>query len=86
MREIRRVKAGRRQESCAGLQRALEDLRRQRADCLLLGCTELPIAFKQSQLGARSEALPTIDPTDLLARACVDAARGSGASLRGKTV
>ncbi len=47
----------------------LEELEKQGAEILILGCTELPIAFSQYQLPGRC-----IDPTTVLAEAAVRAA------------
>lgn len=54
----------------------LSELRELGAECLLLGCTELPLAFAQYHLPG-----PYIDPTDVLAHAAVQAA---GYPLKGE--
>lgn len=54
----------------ADLARAIAALRDQGAGAILLGCTELPLAF----LGREHEGLPLIDPTLILARALIRAA------------
>lgn len=47
------------------------------ADALIAACTELPIVLQQSDV-----AVPLIDPTDVLARAAVGAARATDATVR----
>lgn len=68
------VKAGRLDFSRLPVERVLADVKEQGAEVLVLGCTELPVAF--AALG-RIEG--TIDPTRVLARAAVAAV---GAPLR----
>ncbi len=41
-------------------------LAQQGAQCMILGCTELPVAFSRWET-----SLPTVDPTEILARAAV---------------
>ena len=53
----------------AALQRALADLRRQQVEAVILGCTELPLAFP----GPTVDGLPVLDPTWLLAQALIQA-------------
>lgn len=55
----------------------VSEMKEKGAEILILGCTELPIAF---DILGRTE-LPVIDPTDVLARAAV---RFSGAPLKTK--
>lgn len=52
------------------LAQAIAALRRQGAEAILLGCTELPLAFP----GREHEGVPLIDPTLALARALIRAA------------
>ncbi len=54
----------------AGLTRAIAALRDQGAEAIILGCTELPLAFPQRSL----DSLPLVDPTLALARALIGAA------------
>lgn len=54
----------------ADLARAIAALRAQGAEAILLGCTELPLAFP----GREHEGLPLVDPTLALARALIRAA------------
>ena len=65
------VKAGRETFPIAPLQAAIDRLTAAGASAFLLGCTELPPAFRQYGLRAS-----TIDPTDLLAREIVRFAGG----------
>lgn len=50
----------------------LEDLRRRGAQTMILGCTELPIAFEQHRIG-----YPFIDPTSALAKSAIRFAGGA---------
>ena len=71
------VKAGFIDGECkADLLAAAEHLAQAGAEILILGCTELPLLFPQChqiELDGRTVAL--IDPTDILARRCVQLAR-----------
>lgn len=61
------VKAGRGPETYgADMNAVVESLRRQGAGYFILGCTELPLAAEQMGL-----AVPTIDPTEELAKAAI---------------
>ena len=51
------------------LQQAINSLRQQGAQAIILGCTELPLAFTQPQV----DGIPLIDPTNILARALIRA-------------
>jgi aspartate racemase len=51
----------------AGLEHGIADLRRQGAEAIILGCTEMPLAFPEGSY----EGLPLIDPTLALARALI---------------
>lgn len=66
------VKAGNMDFSALDIGAVIEDVKSKGAEILILGCTELPIAF--DIIG--EVALPTIDPTNVLARAAVQAAGG----------
>lgn len=68
------VKAGKPFPEPARLQEMAQRLLKQGAQALILGCTELPIAFAGMEL-----PLPAVDPTDALACAAV---RFAGAKLR----
>lgn len=63
------VKAGKNFEDLDKIHAMVAHLQAQGAQGLILGCTELPIAFEPWQT-----ALPTFDPTLILARAAVTAA------------
>lgn len=63
------VKAGKAFEDVDKIHAMVEHLQVQGAQGLILGCTELPIAFEPWQT-----AIPTFDPTNILARAAVTAA------------
>ena len=60
------VKAGNWQLDLAPVRAALRDLLHRRAETLILGCTELPVAFGRIDFG-----VPTLDPTQVLAEAVV---------------
>ena len=60
------VKAGKRGFDCSAFEQELLAMRAQGAECFVLACTELPIAFEQYRLN-----FPALDPTDVLARAAV---------------
>lgn len=64
------VKAGRRAFDTSGVERAVRALEAEGASHMVLGCTELPIAFERYNISAR-----TVDPTAALARAAVAAAK-----------
>ena len=66
------VKADRWDFSDVDIDGVIAEMRGLGAEILILGCTELPIAF--SLIGEVD--LPTIDPTDVLARAAIKAAGG----------
>ena len=63
------VKAGKAFTDLQRVNTMIDRLRKQGAQGLILGCTELPIAFASWQT-----AIPTFDPTLILARAAVTAA------------
>jgi aspartate racemase len=51
----------------ADLERGVADLRRQGAEAIILGCTEMPLAFPEGSF----EGVPLIDPTLVLARSLI---------------
>jgi aspartate racemase len=51
----------------ADLERGIAALRTQGAEAIILGCTEMPLAFPETEI----EGLPLIDPTWVLARALI---------------
>ena len=65
------VKAGNWQLDLAPVRTALRDLLHRGAETLILGCTELPVAFGRIDFG-----VPTLDPTQVLAEAVVRTALG----------
>lgn len=75
------VKAGYTQGHCADqLRAAISHLQSRDAKVQILGCTELPLIFAQTdnfQIGEESVAL--VDPTDVLAKRCVQLAQPSEA-------
>lgn len=70
------VKAGNRQIDLTGFYTAMDDLLARGAKALVLGCTELPVAFSEFGIDR-----PGIDPTHVLAAAAV---RAVGAPLKGE--
>lgn len=60
------VKAGKAYPHVEKIQKMQERLKQQGVECMILGCTELPIAFAQWDT-----SIPTIDPTDVLARSAI---------------
>lgn len=60
-------------EARALFQRAIHELKERGADCVILGCTEIPLVVDEA-----SSPLPTLDSTRLLARYAVDAAMKDG--------
>jgi aspartate racemase len=60
--------------SVAVFERAIERMRREGCDAVILGCTEIPLI-----VGDANSALPTLDSTRLLARAALQrSVRGAG--------
>jgi aspartate racemase len=55
------------QEAVSRLTRAAEALVRRGAKAVVLGCTEIPLAIRGSQLAG----VPVFDPTDVLASALI---------------
>ena len=62
------VKAGKRDYDTSAVRAALDRLTAQGAECFILGCTELPIAFADYSIPA-----PVLDPTSVLAEAALRA-------------
>ena len=73
------VKAGFTEGQCrADLQAAIDHLAQRGAGVILLGCTELPLVFPQTeQFEAAGQMVVLLDPTLLLASACVRHARAA---------
>ena len=69
----RGVKAGRPEWNTAPLADTLRDLEKRGAQAVILGCTELPLAFNIYHINSRA---PLIDPTAVLARQAILAAGG----------
>jgi aspartate racemase len=67
------IKAGRTTGACAErVQQALRHLVAQGAEAVVLGCTELPLVFTGGgAVEFAVDGVPVIDPTAVLARACV---------------
>jgi aspartate racemase len=63
---IRAAKLGRLAQACELLGEAARALVRRGAGVVLMGCTEIPLALTEAEAG-----VPLVDPTDVLARACV---------------
>jgi len=53
-------------ETTAGFVEAIEDLGSRGADCVILGCTEIPLIISES-----NSSLPVLDSTRLLAKYAV---------------
>jgi aspartate racemase len=75
----RGVKAGFTNGECADdIIAAVESLLLQRVEVILLACTELPLLFPQAATVTRKgRSAHLVDPTDVLARCCVEFARGT---------
>ena len=69
------VKAGIMDFSDLDIDSVISEMKEKGAEVLILGCTELPIAFDI----IRQKVIPTVDPTEVLARAAV---RFAGAPLK----
>ncbi|WP_432240298.1 amino acid racemase [Herbaspirillum robiniae] len=74
------VKAGHTQGRCQDDIRAgLDDLVRQGAEVVILGCTELPLLLPFAELMLEDgKRIALVDPTDTLARRCVEFAGAAG--------
>lgn len=70
MRAIRLVKAGRSDEAATILRRKAEDLVDRGCSRVAMACTEIPLALSAVERELRTQLL---DPTEALARACVEA-------------
>jgi len=66
MEQIRLIKAGKIMEAKKNLLRVVDNLIDRGATHVLAGCTEVPLALKNSDL-----RIPLIDPMDLLAKECI---------------
>jgi aspartate racemase len=79
----RGVKAGFTEGECAeDLLRALTSLARRGAEVIVLGCTELPLILAQNEaFPVAGKTVAVLDPTDILARKCVDLSRQAGLRL-----
>ena len=75
----RGVKAGFTNGECADdIIAAVESLLLQQVEVILLACTELPLLFPQAATVTRKgRSAHLVDPTDVLARCCVEFARGT---------
>lgn len=62
------VKAGKTAWPTGEITRAVADLAAQGAQAVVLGCTELPVAFASYHI---ESALPLLDPTELLAKGAI---------------
>ncbi len=65
------VKAGNKDADLIGFYGALEELKQKGAETMILGCTELPIAFEMYNI-----QFTNIDPTAVLARSAIVCANG----------
>jgi aspartate racemase len=73
------VKAGHTEGRCQDDIRAgLDDLARQGAQVVILGCTELPLLLPFAELRLGDASVVLVDPTDTLARRCVEMAGMAG--------
>lgn len=79
------VKAGLTEGKCRiDLRAAIDHLAQRGAGVILLGCTELPLMFPQTEhFDAAGQTVVLLDPTLLLASACVRHARAASADLAG---
>jgi len=66
------IKAGSKDIDFSGLYEAIDELMKNGAQTLILGCTELPIAFERYRIKSRN-----IDPTAVLARSAIVYANGT---------
>jgi len=49
----------------------IEELVQQGVEVIILGCTELPLIFADTELRVRERLISLVDPTEILARRCV---------------
>lgn len=76
------IKAGRTDGACRDrLQAALRHLADRGARAVILGCTELPLVLRGPDADGGGRRLPLLDPTDILAQACVARAAAYAAAL-----
>lgn len=61
------IKAGLQEYPLENVNKVLEDLKQQGAECFILGCTELPLAFEIYNIETT-----TIDPTEVLAKRAIE--------------
>ncbi len=75
------VKAGHTEGECKqDLLQALENVVGQGADVVILGCTELPLVLEQTDdFPVAGKSVVLLDPTDILARKCVQLSRDEAA-------
>jgi aspartate racemase len=75
------VKAGYTEGECKqDLAQALENVVEQGADVVILGCTELPLLLQQTEdFPVAGKSVVVLDPTDILARKCVQLSRDEAA-------
>jgi aspartate racemase len=80
----RGVKAGYVDGACKeALLRAITHLARRGARVMILGCTELPLILRQNPAYRIDDyTVAILDPTDILARRCVEMAGGAGNKMR----
>ncbi len=72
------VKAGLKTWDTAEVERIVRDFAAAGAQAVILGCTELPVAFSQYEVDS---CLPVIDPTEIIARSAI---RFVGVKVRGE--
>jgi aspartate racemase len=83
----RGVKAGFTSGECVDdIIAAVESLLSQHVEVILLACTELPLLFPQAATVTRKgRSAHLVDPTDVLAKCCVELARGKPLSAQADT-
>jgi len=72
------VKAGSKTWDTVEITRIIADFAAAGAQAVIMGCTELPVAFSQYEIDS---CLPTIDPTEIIARSAI---RFVGVKVRGE--
>lgn len=65
------IKAGLTEYPLEGIHEVLAELKKQGAECFILGCTELPLAFDLYHIKTN-----TLDPTEVMARRAIEFAGG----------
>lgn len=73
------VKAGRKEYDCTGINEGVRKMLRDGAELIILGCTELPLAYSMYHL-----EFPYIDPTYELAKAAIIFAAGEEKLSKGR--